>query len=252
LPASVSTGPTQTAIGLLAKDETEAVIFWAGGVRRVALFPGLTWYVTPPGVLNAQVEPTVLVSITGRRALSLAQGPRAEALMRSPLGVTAPAVWLTRNGAAVDVSYVNFSADLVSTAARFKSADALWIAGQPASESLGLDPGVHEERVSLSRESRAALWLEFGAGTVSAPHAPPVGVAPGVFSLPLLGRPATVPRIENGSLVKGTSARIFAVENGALRWVPTLDVLQRRFPTLKLVTLGDADVWRLPVGLPLD
>jgi hypothetical protein len=72
--------------------------------------------------------------------------------------------------------------------------------------------------------------------------------------LPLLSAPANSEPVTSpgdGTLVKGSGDDLFYVDYGTLRWVPSPDVLERRYIPWRLTTLDDAMLWRLPAGLPL-
>jgi hypothetical protein len=216
------------------------------------LFPGLTWYLAEPGAADLTVTGSEAVTILSRVSLAAPGGAVGADLVRSRLGISAPAVGLASLPGAVEVTFINLGADQASVSARLKTADVLWLRGQDASEGISLGPGVQRTLVTRTDNSRTGLWLEFGAGTTSALYAPPVDAPPGTYSLPLLGRRAEPPPVKNGTLAKGSSAHIFSVQNGRLRWVSTLHALERLGPSLELVTLSDADLWRLPIGLPID
>jgi len=149
----------------------------------------------------------------------------------------------------VDVAYVNLGASLVSTEAHFVTGDALWLHGKAISSPIVLEPLAQISHMRLNAPPRAALWLDVGPASLAAKHAVPVE---GAYSLPLLGSAPMLELPPEGTLVKGSSSRLYAVEGKRLRWVPTLEALQRRGPVARIVTLPDVALWRLPVGLPVD
>ena len=218
-----------------------------GGERRVALFPGLTWFVTQHAELiltpTDGTEPRTL----GRRALVTGTWTSGEQLVRSTAGVLAPAVLVGETPGGRDAHYVNLSERLVSTAARPQRAERVWLGGRAAGPQISLDPPTSIARFPV--EPGAESWLEVGPEGRAVLHAP---AGTGLFSLPLLGPPAERVPVENGSLVKGSSARLHVVLDGTLHWLPTLESLQRRGPIPRLTALRDEELWRLPVGLPME
>jgi hypothetical protein len=248
-PLVPDAGPAYEVVGLFAARETEVELRHGEVVRRVALFPGLTWYAAPLGVEGIEVRAGPEVRATAPAKIDARRWVAGETLFRSVAGVAAPLVLLSTVGDSVEIAYVNLTADLVSTEAHFATADTPWLHGRPASGPIVLDPLASISLATLTGDRRAVVWLEVGPDSLPAKHALPLD---GAYSLPLLGRRPALERLEEGTLVKGSSARLYTVEGGRLRWVPTLEALQRRGPPPRIVTLPDVALWRLPVGLPLD
>ncbi|HEX2187235.1 MAG TPA: hypothetical protein VHN78_17235, partial [Chloroflexota bacterium] len=117
---------------------------------------------------------------------------------------------------------------------------------------------------------RRWLWLEIGPDRQATLHEPAlvelelgpagpegpgqIGVvnrAPAAVVLPLVAEPAPATSVEHGTLVKGSGEDLFYVEQGTLRWVPSVEVLERRSIPWRLRVLEDNALWRLPVGMPL-
>ena len=242
-------GSQVVLIGLFAVRETEADIRLADRVRRLALFPGLSWYVSVTGGSTEEVQAGPDVIIVSHRRINPMRWLGGEALLRSPGGVAAPLIVLTRDADGVGAAYVNLSASLVSTEAHLVTGEALWLHGQAVSPPIVLNPLAQLSFIRLNGAPLAALWLDVGPGSLAAKHALPVD---GAYSLPLLGEAPALDLPPEGSLVKGSSSRLYAVERGELRWVPTLEALERRAPVARIVTLPDVALWRLPVGLPID
>jgi hypothetical protein len=79
-----------------------------------------------------------------------------------------------------------------------------------------------------------------------------VGAPAAVVTLPQLKGAAPAPAVEEGMLVKAPySDELFYVERGRLRWIPSLEVLERRGIPWRLAVLDSQALWRLPVGPPL-
>jgi hypothetical protein len=242
--APAVSGLSYSAHALWAGAETEVRLAGSAGERRVALFPGITWFISVDSTLQlAPTDATETQALT-RRTLRPGAWTRGEQLERSRAGILAPGVLVSEGEADLTVHYVNLSASLVSTAARPQRSATIWLAGQPAGMQVLLDPPLTSARVPASTR-----WLEIGPEGRAALHAP-AGV--GLFSLPLVGGPAESPTLTNGDLVKGSSARLHLVQDGRLHWVPTLEALRRLGSIPRVITLRDEDLWRLAVGLPLE
>lgn len=187
----------------------------------------------------------------------------------------------------LDVWYTHFGLAAGSALARLHDAPSLWLGGDALLTNLHPGPGGRSWQVDLTPEERPRqrasdgreaplasawnrgpgrrwLWLEIGPHLDAALHEPPLlelqlaGEAtrilpPGApaVALPLLAGPAPLPAVADGTLVRGTGDDLFYVEGGKLRWVPSIEVLERRAIPWRLTVLEDNALWRLPVDLPL-
>ncbi len=236
---------------------------------------------------SAETHALLVAALAGPDSTGGGVGAGAgETLERSVAGVDAPLVIVGRHIAqagsaggtdfvaaaalpAADprwlIAFVNLTRDLATTTSRVQRGGTLWLADESASDEIPLDPSAHVRVVTLRRVPPgidAWLWFSVGAPALPALHEPAVfqttassaaaPAPPGAHSLPLLSRPAprAVPR--DGVLVKGASDRLHYVEQGGLRWVSSLETLTRRGINAPVVALPDVELWRLPVGLPLD
>lgn len=113
----------------------------------------------------------------------------------------------------------------------------------------------------------AWLWLEVGRDAEPSLHTAPLAAVHAsatalriattrdrlavAAALPLASTATRPAVVEDGTLIKGASDHLFYVENGQLRWVSSLDVLQRRAISVRFVVLRESELWGLPAGLPL-
>jgi hypothetical protein len=108
------------------------------------------------------------------------------------------------------------------------------------------------------------VWFELGPDGDASLHSVPVAeidvegrtvrirsTPAAAVVLPLLAEPVPPPRVEDGTLVKGSGDAVYYVDHGRLRWVPSPDILQRMGIVWRLTSLSDLELERLPVGLPL-
>ncbi len=228
----------------------------------LALFSGVTWLAIPS--LTSHAEVTILGSdgellrdATVIAAIQLAQH-LSESVWRSSAGITAPFLAVRHAPGRATLASVNLSGELVSRATRVRSGPVLWAESTHSGVEVSLDPHAHVYVMGTPSAARTWTWLEIGAPSLPAlyelPLAGPLlsGTSPTYFSLPLAGRAATPPVNSNGTLVKGSSERLHWVDRGRLRWVTSLAALARLGPPPRIVTLTDAELWRLPAGSPLD
>lgn len=110
-------------------------------------------------------------------------------------------------------------------------------------------------RVALTEG--VSIWHEVPivVGTVSQGRIQNVQVLSPVFDVPFLN-PQQVPQVTinpSWRVVRGSGDRVYLVEAGTLRWIPTLDVFTRQgLKWEDVVTIPDEDVESIPLGLPLD
>jgi hypothetical protein len=108
------------------------------------------------------------------------------------------------------------------------------------------------------------VWLEIGPHRDVSLHEPPlfaidttasrarlVSVIPVPAVLPLLAEPVAEPVLIDGTLVKGSGDDLFYVDDGHLRWVQSLEAIERHRIPWRLTVLDDLALGRLPVSLPL-
>ena len=235
------------AHALWAAGETEVTLVTSTRTWQLTLFPGLSWYVSSDP--NPSVTPSEAVEalLLGREPLRPGSWAGDEQLLRSPAGTRVPAMFVSGGGDASTAHYVNVTGVRSPHSARPRASERLWIAGQPVGPALGLQAPTVTYRLPLL--TVPPNWLEIGIEGRAAVHAP---TGTGLFALPLLGEEMSRSQIRDGTLVKGSSERLHLVVEGRARWIPTLEALQRRVPVPPVVTLGDEELWRLPVGLPLE
>jgi|GEM_PF-5462520 len=260
------TSQNMLALALFSPREREIEVQTEDWAQRMLLFPGVTWVAARGSIATSGVRVTpgkdyseTLADLRVVAAVRLEASDAPESIWRSPAGVAAPFVAVQSAGDHYEVLSTNLSQDLVSSAMRLRRSDALWLRGRPSSPDFTLDALVRLQEVTASAEKGDWIWLEIGAPARPALSALPLsgpGVSPTAlpkFAVgPLIGMPAALPIVQDGSLVKGSSRHFHLVERGKLRWVTGLDVLQRRGLSPSVVTLRDEELWRLPVSQPLE
>lgn len=273
-PHPQSESPAHLALALFSPRERQVELSVATNdhgrrAQRLLLFPGVTWAALPDTGAGTIVRitggPEHGESLSDLRVLAMVRltgGEEAEPVWRSPAGVMAPFIAARRlsDNGQIEIASVNLSRDLASRAARLLGGETVWWRRPDrVTPDFMLDPHARLHAVGADVDRFAWVWLTVGAPALPTLHELPVayrgltkGTLPPVLTGPLLGREAPIPTVADGVIVKGLSPHLHLVEGGNLRWVTSLDVLSRRGISAPVVTLQDIDLWRLPVGLPLE
>lgn len=242
---------------------------------------------TPDRSLRATVRPVSVLAVPGGAGITKESLERSPAGSRSPLLTVTTSLCPVDGTLSLEAWYTYLGPREGNAQARLRDSPTLWMDGNTLPTILHLGPGGRSWRIDLTAgapvQQRASdgrdppapsrwqrdpgprwIWLEIGPDRRAALHEPPllllhlagaathvIATAPSTIVLPLLAEPVPLPEITHGTLVKGSGEDLFYVERGKLRWVPSVDLLERRGIPWRLSVLEDDALWRLPVDLPL-